>query len=404
MALILYTGINKQGDHFRRLEEVEDVDEIYDLADLNGEELFQIIRLPKIPGYSPNSHFSSLKDKEVVEFCYQLSMYLEGGVDIRQIFEDIINESVSPSLKKVVKKISARIAEGESLSSAFRHTRVIPDIVVTLVEIGEKSGQLANSLKDAASYIERQMELRAATMRALIYPSFTVAIMIVALVFWITFVIPQIVNVIRFMDVELPVQTQMLLTVSEFIKSHWYIEVLGLLGLVGLVVVGMRFNSIRYYMEKLWWHMPITGRVVSNSQMAFYFNYFKVLYDAGIPVIEILIRMQKSVPSLYFRKAVQKSNKQVMEGESLQVGYSHAKLFEPMAIRIIGVGEHTGNLQKQLDLLGRIYLKRVQVFVETLPKILEPVFIIAVGLFFALFASTLLGPLYQVIVRVTGAS
>ena len=404
MAMVFYSGLNREGNHFRRFEEVEDVDDLFDLADRNDEDILKIIRLPSIPGLSSIKFSESPKDKDVVEFCRQLSMYLEGGVDIRQIFEDIHNELGSPVLRKIVKKVAARLAEGESLSSAFRIIRAMPDVVVTLVEIGEKSGHLAQSLKDAANYLEREIELRSSTVRALIYPMFTISIMFVALVFWIAYVIPQIVNVIKLMDVELPVQTRILLSVSEFMQDYWLSELVVLFTIVGGILLARGIPRFRYYLDKLWWHMPVFGGLVVSSQMAFYFNYFRVLYDAGIPLIEILVRMQRSIPSLYFRKAVEKSNDVVMEGNSLQTGYQHAKLFESVAIRIIGVGEQTGSLQKQLNILGDIYMKRVKQFVETLPKVLEPVFIIIIGLFFALFASTLLGPLYEVIVKVAGKS
>ena len=404
MAMVFYTGLNKEGNHFRRFEKVDDVDDLFDLADRNDEDVLRIIRLPSIPGLSSIKFSEKPKEKDVVEFCRQLSMYLEGGVDIRQIFDDIHSELGSPVLRKIVKKVTSRLAEGESLSSAFRTTRAIPDVVVTLVEIGEKSGQLAQSLKDAANYLEREIELRSSTIRALIYPVFTISIMLVALVFWIVLVIPQIVNVIKLMDVELPVQTRMLLAVSEFMQKYWLAELVVLAVVVFGFFIARSIPDFRYYLDKLWWHIPIFGGLVVSSQMAFYFSYFRVLYDAGVPLIEILVRMQRSIPSSYFSKAVEKCNAVVMEGNSLQTGYRHAKLFESVVIRIIGVGEQTGSLQKQLDLLGNIYMKRVKLFVNTLPKVLEPVFIIIIGLFFALFASTLLGPLYEVIVKVAGKS
>lgn len=404
MSIVYYSGINRHGEKFHRVDEVDDIDDLYEIAEKNDEELIQFVRLPAIPGLVRWGGAGKLKDKEVVEFCQQLSMYLEGGVELFQIFQDILAEPISRRLRRVVKVVSARLNEGETLSEAFRETKALPDIVITLVEIGERSGNIGQALKDAAVYIEREMELRSATFRALIYPAFTVSIMLVALVFWITFVIPQVVKVIKIMDVELPIQTQMLLAVSEFMQEHWLSELMVFFGTAIIISVGRRFKRFRYYLDKLWWYMPITGRVVISSQMAFYFNYFKVLYDAGIPVVEVLSRLQRSVPNRYFRKSVELSNKFISEGDTLQHGYEKAEVFEGIAIRIISVGEHTGNLQKQLDLLGHIYLKRVQVFVETLPKVLEPVFIVAIGIFFVLFASTLLGPLYEVITKISNAT
>ena len=269
-----------------------------------------------------------------------------------------------------------------------------------MVEIGEQSGHIGKSLYDAADYIEKEMEVKSAVKRALIYPSFTLAIMFLGLVFWIAFVIPQVVDVIKTMGTELPIQTQMLLIVSDFIQEYWIFEVFLVVGLIIVFSIAKRFERPRYYLDKLWWHIPILGPMVLASQMSFYFHYFKVLYSAGIPILEVLERLQTSIPNTYFREAILVSNKVIKKGNTLQSGYQDAKLFETIAIRITAVGEQTGNLSKQLELLATIYRKRVQIFVDTLPKILEPVIIVVIGIFFVLFASTLLGPLYEVITQI----
>jgi len=397
--LVYYSGFDKKGDKFHRFDEVPDVDDLYDTAEKNDEELIQLVELPAALAVLVLTGNRKLKNKEVVEFCQQLATYIDGGVDLASIFKDIQVEPVSRVMQNTVKKISASLNDGDTLSSSFRKTNAFPDIVITLVEIGEKSGSINQALKDAAMYLEREIELRSSTYRALIYPIFTLTIMLIGLVFWIGFVIPQVVLVIQTMDVELPIQTQMLLVVSEFMQAYWIVELVFIIIMMLVIFVGRTVKFFRYFLDKLWWYMPITGKVVISSQMAFYFNYFKVLYDAGIPVADILTRLQQSVPSHYFQKQIAISNASIKEGDSLQLGYEKAKIFEAIAIRVIGVGEQTGNLEKQLDLLGGVYLKRVQLFVETLPKVLEPIFITVIGIFFILFASTLLGPLYEVIVK-----
>lgn len=398
--LVYYSGLNKEGDKFHRFDEVTELDDVYDEAEKNDEDVIQLVQLPEVLGAIGLTQTKKLKNKEVVEFCRHLSTYLDGGVDLSTIFRDMQMSSGSGSMQKVIKKLSASLSEGDNLSLAFDKTKVFPEVVITLLEIGEKSGTISQSLKDAAMYLEREIELRSSTYRALIYPVFTLSIMLFGLVFWIAFVIPQVVNVIRTMDVELPIQTQMLLVMSNFMQVYWIAELVVLFGGFVIFFIARSLSFSRYYLDKFWWYMPITGKVVLSSQMAFYFNYFKVLYDAGIPVSDILVKLQKSVPSHFFRQRISISNTAIKEGDTLQNAYEKANVFEAIATRVIGVGEQTGNLEKQLGLLGDAYLKRVQTFVETLPKVLEPVFITLIGIFFVLFASTLLGPLYEVFIKI----
>lgn len=397
--LVYYTYIDKNGEKLHRFDEVMDINDVFDGVAKNDEILIQLIKLPAILNILQLTKTKKLKDREVAELCHQLATYLDGGVDLLNIFKDIQVEPLSRNMRNVVIKISEKLNEGESLSAAMSQTKALPDIVITLVEIGERSGQISQALKDAAMYMQRSIALRSSTYRALIYPIFTLSIMLIGFVFWVGFVIPQVVSVIKTMDIDLPIQTEILMIVSSFFQDYWLVELLTIVAIAVFFFVGRRIPFIRYYLDKLWWYFPVTGKVIVSSQMAFYFNYFKVLYDAGVPISDILKRLQRSAPNQYFRKAIAVSNRVIKEGHSLQYGYEESGLFEKMAIRVISAGEQSGSLEKQLDLLGKTYLNRVQVFVETLPKVLEPVFITIIGILFVLFASTLLGPLYEVILQ-----
>ena len=397
--LVYYSGYTKEGDKFHRFDEVLDVDDLYEALEKNDEDLLQLVEIPAALDGIGKVGNKKLKNKEIVEFCHHLVTYIDGGVDLSSIFSVIQLESNSGALHKVIKKISVSLTEGDSLSEAFKKTKAFPEIMITLVEIGEKSGNISQALKDIAKYLEREIELRSSTYRALIYPIFTITMMIIGLVVWIVFVIPQVVTLIQEMDVELPIQTRMLMSFSYFMKTYWVLEVVIQFILLALFFIGRYFEWFRYYLDKIWWYMPITGKVVKSAQMAFYFNYFKVLYDAGVPVSDILIRLQYSVPNHFFRRKITISNTSIKEGGTLQSGYEKAQVYEPIAIRIIGVGEKAGNIEKQLGLLAETYYKRVQLFVETIPKVLEPILITFIGILFILFASTLLGPLYEVIIK-----
>ncbi|MBE9491131.1 MAG: type II secretion system F family protein [Bacteroidetes bacterium] len=400
--LVYYSGFNKEGDKFHRFDEVLDIEDIYDSMEKNDEDLLQLIEIPPALSFLGAAGSRKLKSKEVVEFCHHLVTYIDGGVDLGSIFKEIQMGPKNGPVEKVIKKISVSLTEGDSLSEAFKKTKSFPEILITLVEIGENSGNISQSLKDATKYLEREMELRSSTYRALIYPVFTITMMIIGLIVWVVFVIPQVVTLIENMDVELPIQTVILMKISSFMKIYWIFEVVFVFVISALIFIGRHFERFKYYLDKLWWYMPITGKVVASSEMAFYFNYFKVLHDSGVPVSEILIKLQQSVPNHFFRRKILISNIAIKEGGTLQSGYEKSKVYERMAIRIIGVGEKAGNIEKQLSLLAETYYRRVQLFVETLPKVLEPFFITTIGILFVLFASTLLGPLYEVIIKLGG--
>lgn len=338
----------------------------------------------------------------LAEFFRNLSLLLKGGVPLRDCLEDMYNSSSDAALKSAIKEMIRALEDGELLSAAMKRTpEVFGRIPTVLVSIGEETGSLDSTLVDAAEHLERMEEIVSNTKRALTYPIFVVAAMSAALCFWMLYVLPKVLKLFESMGMsELPWPTRVLMTMVSLFHDWW-----PLIPAAACLVLALRYAASKNERIKYAWDLaltktPLVGSVIRASQLAFFFEYLSLLIHSGIDIVRSFDIMIGSLSHQVLKKGIEQMKEDVVNGNDLTSAFKKLPMLEPFVLRMISVGEQTGELPKQLNVLSSYYREQVNKLVETLGKTLEPVLIVVAGLIFALIAMGLLGPIYDLMGRI----
>jgi type IV pilus assembly protein PilC len=257
-------------------------------------------------------------------------------------------------------------------------------------------------LQDAAQHIERVEAIKSAAKRALIYPAFTLLVVAAAGAFWMTVVVPKLVELFEAMQVELEPATLMLIAMSDFFNAYWPMMLATLLAIPLIWLIARRNERFRLVSDHGMWRLPLIGRIVRGGQMAFYYQYLSLMYGAGVVITTALDTMQKTVSNKYFATRVSSLLSDLQSGITLAAAFKACEIFPHMDQRMVAIGEQTGNLEEQLQRLAELHYQREQALVEVLPRFIEPAMLVLLGGGFAFFIVALMGPLYNMVSNVGG--
>ncbi len=326
---------------------------------------------------------------------------MEGGVPIQDAISELHTSVSNKALKYASKTIADMLNNGYTLSEAFSKTEVFPDIVVSMAKIGESSGELDKTLRDAADYIDRIINIKSSTKRALIYPAFSLVSIIGAFLFWIIYILPKITDLFTSQGLELPLATKILIFISNFIQSYWLPIIVATAFMIISIPFLLKIYKIKLLFHKLLWKSPIVGLIVRCSQTAFYFQYLSLLLSSGVTITDALSTMKTAISNQFFLKSIYDINKSLENGDSLSQSLKKTNIFEPIAIRMIKVGEETGNMDSQMKKLSNIYYEKVQNMVEVIGKLIEPIILVFIGIMFVFFVLALISPIYGMLGNMT---
>lgn len=402
MAWLFYSAVTRDGTLVRRNGRYADPVMLDAELARRGEDLVDYVALPDALYEVQQWVFGRLRPLEVAEFCNMLSMYVGGGVDLQSALTDLGNNATSIAFRRVIQEVRASLLNGQPFSVALRETRQFPEEVLALVKIGEESGTLDRVLADAGAHIERLDAIKSAVKRALVYPAFTLLVMIGGALFWLSFVMPRLAQVFTSINIALPGHVAAMIAASDWVQANWWLLV-ALLVITPVAFFAARANAwFRYQTDKLAWQLPIIGRIVHGSQMAYWFQYLGLMYGAGVVITQAMEIINTSVKSRFFRNRVANFNTRLQGGDSLQSAIRDARIFEPLAIRMIAIGEETGNLEAQMKKLAGIYFARVSALVDVLAKTLEPAMAVLMAAMLGFFVLGVLGPIYESIGKIGG--
>ncbi len=402
MAFFLYSFVGDSGDIEKDIGNYESIDELFEYIESNGKELYKFLELPDFLG-SVYKYIviGKPKLKDIAEFIRNIAVYLESGIAIQGALSDLRDSLNSKALQYSAKQMLNMLDEGYSFSDALDRSGIFPKIVISMAKIGETSGELEKTLKDAADYLDRVIEIRSATKRALIYPTFSLFAIFGAFTFWIIYVLPQITELFKSENIALPLATRMLIATSDFMQVYWYLIVIVIAGLIVSAPFLLKIKKIRLIFHQMLWRMPIVGMIVRYSQTAFYFQYLALLTSSGVTITESLNTMEFAITNDFFLAKIRGMLDRLRNGETLSESVKTANVFEPIVIRMIAVGEETGNMDVQMKRLSDMYYTKVQNMVEIIGKLIEPIILIFIGIMFVFFVMALISPIYSMIGNMT---
>jgi type II secretory pathway component PulF len=337
----------------------------------------------------------------LADFLHNLGLMLKSGIPIDTALSELSRESENRKVAGMAKTLHDSVRSGNSLSfSLEKFAHLMPVSVRSLVEIGEKSGNLDQVLTEAAKHLNRLNLIKQDVTRALIYPAFVMMTVLGAALFWVYYVLPDLSKMFHQMGSQLPAITLNVMMGVNWIKDflvNWGIEFF--LGLALLVMIAARSERVQMLFFSLAYRLPVSRIIVRSSAMAFITEYLSMLISSGISIIDSLKILEKAVSNRLYQQRIRQVREGIVRGNVLSKELARAEVFPPMVIRLINVGELSGNLDKQLNILSQEYRRRLEHVIGTISEVLKPLVILVAGAFFIFVVIIFLLPVYQLIAK-----
>jgi len=339
----------------------------------------------------------------LAEFLHSLGLMLRSGLPVDMALKDLREDATHPALKALTADLLNGVRAGNSLSSRLSfYPHQVPATVRHLVDIGERSGNLDRVLMDASEHLGRITALRQDVSRALIYPFFVVATIVVAALFCVYYVLPDLADMFRQMGAHLPPLTQSVMSgvywIRELLAAYGY-WILAALLLVPVIL--SRSQRVRAGFYWLAYRLPISRTLVRTSAMAFISEYLALLVAAGINLLDGLAILEAAIRNEVYRNAIRQAREGVQRGNTLSRELERSGVFSPLMIRLINVGEQSGNLDGQLRTLADEYRRRLNHLVATLAEVIKPAVLLLAGALFIFVVVVFLLPVYELIAQST---
>ncbi len=376
-----------------QLDAINEVDLEIRLARM-GLDLITYRPIAKSANLFNSSHVSN---QDLVMFCFQLEQLTSAGVPLLECLNDLRESSSNLFFQKVLGAVSSEVEGGKMLSEALaQHPSVFSQVFVSLIAAGEHTGQLPVVLNNLFNTIRWQDELMSQTKKLLAYPAFVAVVVLSAVVFLMTYLVPQMVTFLRNMGQELPLNTRVLIAISNAFVDYWWLIIgLPILIVVGLVAV-IRSNPVaryRYDLFKL--GLPVTGPILHKIIMARFARYFALMYQTGIPILDAIKICENIVGNRVVADALTRVHAQISSGDSMSESFRNAGLFPQLVVRMIKVGENTGALDKSLLNISYFYDRDVNDSMQKMLKMIEPALTVILGAILAFIMISVLGPVYD---------
>ncbi|MFN0314985.1 MAG: type II secretion system F family protein [Burkholderiales bacterium] len=341
----------------------------------------------------------TINRRDLITLCFDLEQISRAGIPIIDGLRDLRTHTPNPRFREVLSSLVEDIEGGKMLSqgmSAF--PTIFSPVFVSLVKAGEQAGRLTEVFENLANSLKWHDELASQTRRLLIYPAFVLVVVLSAMMFLLVFLVPQVVSLLKNMGMALPLQTRILIGISEFTTKYWpLILAFPVLTAAGLAASIRTNPRAAYLFDYAKLHLPVIGPILQKIILARFANFFALMYKSGITILDAIKTSEDVVGNKVIAEALQRAGQQISAGESLSNTFQSLGLFPALVVRMMRVGEATGALDTALQNINYFYSRDVKDSVEKALKLLEPMLTLILGLLLLLILYSVLTPVYDII-------
>lgn len=323
----------------------------------------------------------SITAKEITVFSRQLATMMSSGVPLVQSFEIVGRGHENPAMQDLVMTIKADVEAGGNLNEAFgKHPKYFSELYVNLVQAGEHAGILEDILHKLATYMEKTEALKSKVKGALFYPTAVIVVAFIITMILMIFVIPQFQTLFDGFGADLPALTQVVINMSKWFQSNWYIMIGGIVGVVvGIMQLMKRSKKFAHFVDRLMLKMPVIGEILNKSAIARFARTLQTMFAAGTPLVEAMTSVAGACGNIVYYEAVMKMRDEVTTGTQMQVAMRDANIFPNMVIQMVAIGEESGALDTMLGKIADWYEQEVDDAVDALTSLLEPLIMAVLG-------------------------
>lgn len=339
-----------------------------------------------------------VKLKDLTVFSRQFATMINSGVSITRALAILAEQSENPTLSAVITQMQKDVEGGLSLSEALaKQEKIFPPIFVNMARAGEAGGILDEVLLRIADHFEREANLRGRVKSALTYPVAVFFFAITIAFVMITFIVPVFSNMFATLGGDLPGPTRLLVNLSNFIRTKWYLLLGSAVGFFYIIKAVKRSPSGKYFFDKVKLKLPVLGPLTRKLSIAKFSRTLGTLISSGVPILQSMDIVADTAGNAIVTKAVKDSRASIKEGESISKPLGVSGVFPPMVVQMIAIGEETGALDTMLKKISDFYDEEVGATVDALTSLLEPILMVFMGVMIGGIVISLYLPMFSVI-------
>ncbi|TMH60950.1 MAG: type II secretion system F family protein [Betaproteobacteria bacterium] len=340
-----------------------------------------------------------IQRQDLINFCFHLEQLASSGVPVTEGLVDLRESVENARFREVVAGLVESIEGGRSLSQALAEfPEVFSKVFVSLVRSGEQTGKLSDVLKSLTETLKWEDELAAQTRKLLIYPAFVGGIVLLVTFFLMVYLVPQMTGFIRNMGENVPLQTKVLIAVSNFFVGYWY----AILAAPFVLGFGLKFAiktnpAVEYLVDRYKISMPLLGPILRKIILSRFAASFAMMYSSGITVLDAIRSCEEIVGNKPLEHALKSAGQQIAEGKNLTTAFEDLELFPRLVIRMMRIGENTGRLDTALLNVSYFYNREVKEAIGKVQAMIEPALTVVLGAILGWVMLSVLGPVYDAI-------
>lgn len=326
----------------------------------------------------------SVKETDLVLFTRQLATMIEAGLPLVTALTALFEQSdpkKQKSLRAVVSDLTARVQGGESFHEALaKHPNIFSRLYIAMVKAGESGGLLAEILERLAGFLEASARLKKKIKSAMTYPVVVIAICLLIATFLIVKVVPVFEDIYRDLNSDLPLPTQILVSISQSARAFWYIYAVVIPLLIFAFVRYTRTKSGRAWWDRTKLKLPVFGPLIHKVAMSRFSRTFAQLIRSGVPILEVMEIVGETAGNHVVEVSLKDVSRDVQKGDQLAVALSRQSVFPPMLVRMVAAGEATGKIDTMLEKMADFWDEEIEATLNSLTSLIEPMLIVVVGL------------------------
>lgn len=340
----------------------------------------QRLTVVKVDENRPAKARGSIGMRDVVIFTRQFSTMINAGLPLVQALDILAKQSENKVLAQTVREVVFEVESGHTVADAMRkYPKAFSELYTNMVDAGEKGGILDTILGRLAVFLEKNDALVRKVKGAMIYPAVIMGVAAIAIVVLLWKVIPVFQNMFASVNMELPGPTKFVIGLSAFLNAYWWALIIGTVGFVFFIKQAYKTSGGQLAIDKLMLKVPVLGDVLRKSAVSRFTRTLGTLISSGVSILDGLEITAKTSGNRVIQDAIMESRASIAGGESIAAPLQKSKVFPPMVISMISVGEQTGGLDEMLTKIADFYDDEVDTAVSGLLSLLEPIMIVFLG-------------------------
>ncbi|MHA6259332.1 type II secretion system F family protein [Sporosarcina sp. CAU 1771] len=339
----------------------------------------------------------SVKNEDFVIYCRQFATLIRAGIPIVESTKILAEQTSSKGLKQALYAVEEDVRTGTAFSTAAgKNSKVFPQMFVNMIRAGEATGNLDDTLDRLAFYYEKQHNLKKKIQSAMMYPLVLLVLTIIVSVFLLITIVPMFVDMFADFDAELPAITVMVMKLSEFLQTFWWL--IGLIALVSIYAGMYIFKNnkdINYQVHYVLLKVPLFGKLLQKAAIARMSRTLSSLFSSSVPILQALTIVEKVVGNPVIGKVVLESRSSLEKGSTLSGPLQQSWLFPPLVTQMTAIGEQTGSLDYMLEKIADFYEDDVDRSVDTLKSLIEPAMIVFLAAIVGTIVLSIMMPMFS---------